>query len=561
MSTLPLFDSGPLTEAKLSAQLRPYQSKLIKSLRGHVMMSKKRILVVSPVGSGKMYIIANIIKTSTVPVLFIAHRMELIDQCANELARQGITNIGVMRGDDDRVNPSASVQIASIQTIARRDKPPAGIVIIDEAHRAASDSYRELLSFYPEATVLGFTASPSRLDGRPLGGDLFEVLEVAATYGELLKNPQWLVAPDIFSSPTPPDLSNVEMIGGDYNEEQLGAAMSPLVGDAVEHWFRLSHLHPVFSDNGERIPLKFKEGDRRRTIVFACNISHSMQVCSSFEKAGARAAHLDGKTPEAERRAILADLATGKLDVVSNCNVLTEGTDIPSVKCIVHLRPTQSLVMWIQTCGREMRPWNGVTPILLDHAGNFGRHGAPFEDRVWSLKERAKRILSSAPMKLCKKCFAYVPVHRYICIHCGFEFPPSEQKSPEQIQGELEQHSTEPMELRRKFFEAMVTLARAKGFKPGMASVKFKERYGAWPPWAWSEEVREAFAGDAFWQDTMERRLKKKAEREAREAEEAKQMADAPMPEQEIENDANEEIFSSYLQDEGIGNGDDDIPF
>lgn len=559
--TLPMFPTGPLTDGKLSAQLRPYQAKLIKALRVHVVTGKKRVLVVAPVAAGKMFMIASIIRTSSVPVLFIAHRMELIDQCANELLRQGISNIGVIRADDERTNPSASVQIASIQTLARRDKPPAGIIIIDEAHRAASDSYRDLLALYPEATVFGFTASPSRLDGRPLGGDLFEAIEVAATYGELLKNPSWLVAPDVFSSPVLPDLSSVEMIGGDYNEEQLGAAMSPLVGDAVEHWLKLAHLHPVFTANGDRVPRELRVGDRRRTIVFACNIAHSMQVCASFEKAGARVAHLDGKTPEPERRAILSDLGTGKLEIVSNCNVLTEGTDIPSVKCIVHLRPTQSLVMWIQTCGREMRPWNGVTPILIDHAGNFGRHGAPFEDRVWSLKEKAKRIPNSAPMKLCKKCFAYVPAHKLICLYCNYEFPPAEMKSPEQIAGELAQHSTESGELRQKFFEAMAVLARAKGFKPGFASAKFKERYGAWPPWAWSEGLREAFAEDTFWQEAMARRLKNKEAREAREAEEMKALEEENQQwENEMPQEEEEETFSSFLEKEGIG-GDDDIPF
>jgi superfamily II DNA or RNA helicase len=557
-----MFPTGALsTDAKLSASLRSYQAKLIQKLRAHVIMGKKRILVVGPCGMGKMVIATSIIKTSTVPVLFVAHRQELINQCADELSKLGITNIGVIRADDERTNPSASVQIASIQTLSRRNKPPAGIVIIDECHRAASDSYANLLSFYPEATVFGFTASPSRLDGRPLGGDLFEAIEIAATYGELLKNPLWLVAPDVFSSAVMPDLSNVRTVGGDWSEDELGAAMAPLVGDAVEHWLRLAHRHPVFTAAGERVPKELRNGERRRTIVFACNIAHSMQICAAFEKAGVRVAHLDGKTPEDERRAIIADLGAGKLEVVSNCMVLTEGTDIPSVKCIVHLRPTQSLVMWIQTAGRCMRPWQNTTPLLLDHAGNMDRHGAPFEDRVWSLKEKARRIAASFPMKLCKACFAYVPVHKLVCPFCGFEFPPAERKSPEVQAGELEERSTEPMELKRKYFEAMAVMARGKGFKPGFAAAKYKERYGTWPPWSWSEELREAFVQDEFWQEAMAKRLKQKEEREAREAEETRRMneAEAAMPDWVTEETGNVEEgeeeaapFSDWLEEEGI---------
>jgi superfamily II DNA or RNA helicase len=524
------------------------------------MMGKKRVLVVAPCGAGKGVIAAAIFRTSTVPCLFVCDRSELIDQCVRQLQSQGLSNIGVIRADDERTNPSATIQVASVMTLIRRDMPPAGIVIIDEAHIAASDSVRLIFEHYKDASIFGFTASPSRLDGRPLGGDLFEVLEIAATYGELLKNPEWLVAPDVFSSAVMPNLSDVRTVGGDFDEEQLGSAMAPLTGNAVEHWLKLAHRHPVFTAAGERVPKELRNGERRRTMVFCCNIAHSMSVAAEFEKAGARAAHLDGKTPEGERRAIVSDLASGKLEVVTNCGIFIKGVDIPSVKCVVHLRPTQSLVIWIQTGGRLMRPWENVTPLLLDHAGNFDRHGAPFEDRIWSLKEKSRRIAASFPMKLCKTCFAYVPVHKLVCPFCGFEFPPAERKSPEVQAGELEARSTEPMELRRKFFESMAVLARAKGFKPGMAAVKFKERYGGWPPWAWSEELREAFIQDEFWQETMARRLKQKEEREAREAEEIRRLneAEAAVPGWVTEEnegvvvEGEETPFADWLDEEGV---------
>ena len=299
--TIPLFDSPALMQGAVPKTLRPYQARGIRDVHALVLMGKKRILCVAPTGAGKMFVIANIIKSATLLVLFVAHRKEIIDQCAKQLAGQGITNVGVIRASDARYNPSASVQVASIATLARRDKPFVGkqvIIIIDEAHRAASDSYAELLSHYPDAIVLGFTATPVRLDGRPLGGDLFEELVQLATYSELLKNPDWLVAPDIFAGSERADLSRVRKSGHDFDERQLGDVMrdSRLEGDVVRTWLARAHMHPVF-DKGQRMPVRLVEGERRRTILFAVDVDHSLSLAERFEKAGVRAAHLDGSTP------------------------------------------------------------------------------------------------------------------------------------------------------------------------------------------------------------------------------------------------------------------------
>jgi DNA repair protein RadD len=551
--TLPLFDRSPLMDVSTRSSLRPYQDRCIKNLRAHIIGGKKRVLVVAPTGSGKMYIVATIIRLSTVPVLFVCHRMELIDQCARELARQGVTNIGVIRADDERTNPHASVQVASVQTLIRRPHlaPAPGHVIVDEAHRSASDSYVEhVFGAYPQADFFGFTASPARLDGKPLG-DLFQIIEIAATYTELLKRSDWLVAPDVYSSPVQADLSEVRTVGGDYEEAALGQVMTQkhLVGNVVEHWLRLAHLHPEFTPDGKtRVPCKSAAGERRRTFAFAVNIAHSQALCTRFEQAGVRVAHLDGTTPENERRAMLRDLASGALEVVCNCNVLLEGVDVPEAKCIVHARPTQSLVVWMQSCGRIMRPWNGVTPLLLDHAGNFDRHGAPFEDRDWSLTQRPTRIRSSAPMKLCKKCFAYVTISKLVCPHCGWQFPEGSDKLPEEVAADLRLRDADPEPVRLAYFESMATLARNKGYRPGFASAKYKERYRRWPPWAWSEQVRASFASDKFWQDMLARREEKKAASDMNDAKEAENWGDGA----EESPQESEHPFADWLDEQGI---------
>ena len=309
--TLPLFSSGPLDPlAKPPATLRPYQQQALGRIRSHLIAGRKRILCVAPTGAGKTTMIASIIRTATVPVTFIAHRQELLENCINQLASYGITNVSVIRGDDERYNPSASIHVASILSLARRDKPEAGIVFIDEAHRSAAPQYVEhVFKHYTQAIILGFTATPCRTDGQPLGGDLFEHLEVVVSYDALLKNPNWLVAPEIYSTPIKAVLSKVE-VNKEYNDTQLAEVMSQreLVGNVVTHWKKHANR---YAQGG---PGQFTVGDYRRTLVFCVDIKHSKKVCEEFRRAGFKAAHLDGETPKKERRQILEDLGDGRAD-------------------------------------------------------------------------------------------------------------------------------------------------------------------------------------------------------------------------------------------------------
>ena len=534
MSTLPLFPdpTSPVFTGEIP-RLRPQQAKAIQILRERVREKKKRILLVAPTSFGKMTVIAATIRTSSVPVLFVCHLRELIDQCADQLARVGVTNIGVIRGDDDRTNPNATVQIASIQTLSRRDKPPAGIVFVDEAHRAVSDSYLALLKYYEDSIILGFTATPTRYDSRPLG-NTFECLEVVATYEQQIKA-GFIAEPFFYSGPMIPDLSSIGTVGGDYDDGPLGEIMrdKSLIGQSLEHWQKLAHLyhekncHPI-------------EGPRRRTIIFAVTIPHSMDVCERFSSAGVRIAHLDGNTSKTERQRIIKAIGCGDLDAVTNVGVLLEGVDIPSVKCIVHLRPTQSIVLWRQSCGRALRPWcppgytahPSLQPLILDHAGNMARHGPPHEDIHWSLTERAKAFEKKTPTRICAGCYAYLPAYRRLCPYCDVEAPPPPpQELPKESEAQLQALSGTPEEMRRMYLHMMVQVARAKGYKPGFASARYKQRYGAWPPWEWSEYVKASFASDPEWQATHAEHLKLKQKIDA--AKMARELAKIEEPEKD----------------------------
>lgn len=527
--TLPMFESAPIFDGP-TTKLRAYQERTIRLIRMHTCNGVKSILVSAPTRSGKTVIISAIVKTSTVPVLFLAHRMELLDQCAEELRRAGITNVGIIRAADARTNPSASVQVASVATLARRDKPWLGeeiIIIIDEAHRAAADSYRDLLACWPNAIIIGFTATPCRLDGKPLG-DLFQVLECAVSYSELLKNPEYLLAPDIYAPPL--DDSQLQVRGSDYDEDQAAVVMDKLTGNIVEHWLKRAHLHPVFSPRGDRIPQKFVEGPRRRTFLFACNIAHSLSLCSRFEKAGARIGHLDGKTPDSERRSLVKALASGDLEILSNVNILLEGVNVPEAKCVVHARPTQSLTLWRQSATRILTPWTDpvfglVRPLLLDHAGNTDRLDPPHIDINWSLSSRPTRRSGGPALKICGACFAYVESGKVICPHCGHEFKRGEGiKTRKETDEELQMRSADLSDVKYAYFQKHLAMAQSKGFKPGFASAKYKEHYGEWPPREWGARAKLDFSTNKMWQEQLARREKRKLQREAEEKLEAAHM-------------------------------------
>lgn len=536
MSTLPLFSQAQLFTID-PPKLRPYQSRAIQRLRDRVREGKRRILLVAPTGAGKTTIIASIIRTSSVSVLMVCDALELIDQCVNELAAVGITNVGVIRSDDNRTNPNATVQVASIQTLRRRGLAAQfGLILVDEAHLSAAASYDIL--FEQNTIILGFTATPTRFDGKPLG-NRFDCLEVVATYSDLLKG-GFIVEPLCYSGPDELDLSTIKTIAGDYNEEQLGEFMrdSKLVGSLLEHWQKLANLHPRQGGHPG-----LEEGEYRRTFIFAVNIQHSLDICTRFGAAGVRIAHLDGTTSETERRRITTALGSGELDAITNVGVLLKGVDIPSAKCVVHARPTQSMVLWRQSSGRILRPWHpncrrgctahpSVVPMLIDHAGNIQRLGFPHEDVHWELTTGAAHSERKEATRICKGCFAYLKAWQRLCPYCGTDSPPADPTDlPPETEEKLRQLATTPEAMRRMYFETVMKVARAKGYKPGFAGARYKDRYGCWPPWEWSEMAKATFASDPLWQETFAANQKRKKDRELEKM--AKELAKIEEPEKD----------------------------
>ena len=373
---------------------RPYQVQGIESARKLIAEGVRKILLVLATGGGKTCVAALIAQgavTKGKRILFIGPRREIIAQAFWKLIEAGIPeqSCGVIMADGViphavtrepylAKRPNAPVQVASIQTLANRRLPPADVVFVDEAHHATSSTWSTVIAHYTAtgAVVVGLTATPCRADGCGLG-KWFDRLHVIASFADLASQ-GFLVTPRVFTTPHGPDLSKVKITKtGDYDQDQLATTMRDraLVGDVVEHWKR--------------------HAEGRTTAVFAASVEHSRDLCAAFRAAGIPADHIDALTHPDERDRALTRLARGETKVLCNMGVVTEGWDLPRCKCVVLARPTKSLSLFLQMAGRGLRPWEGVSAILLDHAGAVHEHGFPSDEREWSLEGRVKR--KSAP--------------------------------------------------------------------------------------------------------------------------------------------------------------------
>jgi superfamily II DNA or RNA helicase len=428
--------------------------------------------------------------------LFLAHRRELIDQTLDKLQNFCGIEAGVIMGTDKRADELLPVQVASVQTLINRPLPQAQIVVVDECHHALSSSYRKIIDQYPNAVILGLTATPWRLDKLGLA-DVFEDHVVAATVPELLASGH-LVAHDCFAYDSP-DLHNVGTSGGEYNQKDLGLACNTkvLVGSIVKEY------------------LEHAKG--RRALLFPVDINHSEALIQGFKAAGVSAEHLDFKTEKTRRNDLIRRFERGEIHVLSSVAVLAEGFDVPAAEVCILARPTKSLSLHIQMIGRVLRPASGKLRALIhDHSGNLLRHGLPSEDRDYSLNATPKRVTD---LSTCAKC-GFVGKYKKdgTCKQCGFLMqPPEELKEPRGSKKDKEVvdgyriSAEEILEIRARGirrdltdaqvaraknattgqkaaeYKRLLAVAAKKGFKKGFAAHKYRETFAVWP--RFSEEV------------------------------------------------------------------------
>jgi DNA repair protein RadD len=467
--------------------LHQFQQDAVAELERHIAEGRRRLLLVAPTGSGKTVIASELIRRWVAQYrrsLFLAHRREIIDQTSAKLTANGVRHGIIMSGVDPR--PMEPVQVASIDTLLVRgvrstamDLPPADLLIFDEAHRARGRTREHLIGLYPEAVLLGMTATPCRGDGRGLG-NLFDVMVEAPQVAELIVG-GYLVKSRVYA-PVDPDLKGVRTEKGDYVISQLAGRMNTdaLVGDIVEHW----HKH----------------GEQRRAIAFAVDVAHSVAIRDQFLRAGVPAEHLDGETPIPEREAILGRLASGETKVVSNCMVLTEGWDCPPVGCCILARPTKQMGLFRQMIGRVLRPAAGKSDaVILDHSGAVFRHGLPEDHVEWTLEvdgraatpAHEKRKRGEAPaLRECPSCKAIMI--KPPCGACGWMPEPKARNIDFEdgrlglVVGGKARAQAYTNEEKVRWYQMLIGEALRRGKKPGWAWYLFKDKFGHEPDRFWN---------------------------------------------------------------------------
>jgi superfamily II DNA or RNA helicase len=379
-------------------------------------------------------------------VLWLAHRIELLRQARDHLIACGIPakHVGILSGAE-KENIDARVLVASVDIFRTRTVPKVALIVVDEAHHVAAESYANIIYAAPGAQVLGLTATPERLDGKPL--DDFKHLHIVAEAVELVAE-NHLLKSVVYGIPIEKAKALVTGANGggkDYSRKKLSQAMRkrPLMADIVKERERLAR--------------------GQLTIVYACSREHGRDILKRFEAAGVPSAYVDALTPATEREELLGSngrLARREVQVVVNVGVLVEGFDCPPVSCIIVARPTKSLTLWRQMCGRGARYQKGKRYLVLDHAGNTWRHGFPDDFVEWSLEGREK-VPGPTPVKICGECEAMNPVAAKECVECGHVFPATERELAEQ-KAELERIRARD-EQKKRTLEVLRKLADMRG--------------------------------------------------------------------------------------------------
>jgi superfamily II DNA or RNA helicase len=439
-------------------QLRDYQDAAVQAVRDSFRAGHKKTLLVSPTGSGKTvifsYIAAGMAKNNK-RILIVAHRRELLKQISAALKKVGVSH-AVLAGGTPGV-PVANVVVASVFTLVRRMKSmkPFDLIIGDEAHHFTPDSsWGKVVTGFPTARVLGVTATPERLDGKGMGL-MFDDMVMGPTVAELTA--QGFLSDAVVYAPSAPDLGSVGTRMGDYVSKQLEDAMDKpvITGSAVKHYC--------------------KYADGKKAIAFCVSVKHAKDVAEDFRSAGYAASHIDGGMDDTERDGVLKAFEEGRVQILTSCDLVSEGFDLPSVEVAILLRPTKSLGLYLQQCGRAIRPHpDKEKTIILDHAGNTARHGFIDDERDWSLADgfianRGKNDEKVASVRTCTACFA---VHKPTptCPMCGHVYPIT-ARAVKHVDGDLVEARRDgdaeietAEEAMQKKFRVLTSVARKRGY-------------------------------------------------------------------------------------------------
>lgn len=371
--------------------LRDYQEEALDAVLKARKENITRQLVVLPTGSGKTLLFCAVARSLGAPTLVLAHRDELVRQAADKFAMVWPeASVGVVKAQEN-CHEGRDVVVASVQTISRPKRLAEfgpgrfGFLVVDEAHHAAAASYLSViraLGFMggdPEKLLLGVTATPFRGDGVGLGA-VFQKIVYQRSILSMVRA-GYLVDFRGLAVGTGTDLSGVREVAGDFDESELEGVLNTANRNEIIVKAYLDHA------------------SSRKAVAFTAGVRHARDLAGAFREAGVPAEAVTADTPEGERRRILSAFRSGDVRVLTNCGVLTEGWDEPSLDCILMCRPTKSKALYVQVIGRGARPYPGKEDCLVvDFADNAGRHDVMSLPSLFGLspEDLAQKTVSAA---------------------------------------------------------------------------------------------------------------------------------------------------------------------
>ena len=434
-------------------ELRNYQSELVNGIKQSILRGNKRIMVQSPPRSGKTVVMAHIAKGATDKgntVLFFSHRKEINEQVVNTFKRNGV--------DMELVTIDSVTKVA--RNLDRISEP--SIILIDEAHHVKAKTYLKIIEYYTNSVVLMFTGTPARLDGSGFDDIADDIV--------LGKSVKWLqengnIAPFKYYAPSLIDTTNLKKRGGEFTKKSVDDTMKRVIyGDVIRHYEKLAK--------------------GKQAIVYTHSVEASESVSNTFNEHGYSSIAISGKTPPEERERAMRAFRDGELTIMVNCELFTEGIDLPNVDVCIMLRPTQSLSLYLQFAMRALNPREGKTAIIIDHVGNVNRHGLPNDDREWSLsgvsKQKQKAKLGEPTTRTCDECYATFWSAERICPLCGHENQPTKEEIEILREIELEERRQAINEKVETFVTSdqcqtiaeLQAFAKQHGYKPGWVFVQ-----------------------------------------------------------------------------------------
>ena len=462
-------------------ELRQYQIDVIDQLSAGFRDGHTRQILMLATGSGKTSVAGEMIRRAAERghrSIFVVERIELAGQAMRHLESLGLP-VGLMQGENTLYRDTDVAIVASIQTLSKRGIPEnIRLIVVDEAH-ILHRAHQDLIERYSAVPVIGLTATPLRKG-------------LAKIYSRLVKGPaiadlvrdRYLVPVKAYG----PSQDKIEAVlsgvgvnyqpgGRDFINKDLSRAMNrkELVGDIISTWLAKAAGLP--------------------TLVFAVDIAHSRAVVDDFAAEGIAAEHVDAYTDAEDRKAIIGRFRSGETTVLSSVSVLAVGFDVPIAACAILARPTLSLALHIQQCGRVMRPADGKAhALILDHAANFARHGRPESFDVEILDDgeiaAAGTKRTSEELVPCSACGFLLERSRRECPACGNEKRRVNQVHA--VDGDLVEidgadRIAGQVSDRRSFYLMLRHIGIDRGWSSKAAAAQYRERFNEWPPFSWND--------------------------------------------------------------------------